>query len=122
MTMMRGKMKTLHFVHLCLEIIESNDLLTLVFYMCKLNISILREDGLEFFIGLEDPHVWMIGAHIDACINILCKRCRGPDNKSFKHNVGIVDTTFYVSILSCFSIMQMCCVGYYMVFNNSKYN
>lgn len=87
-------------MHLCFRIIDFSEFLILVFYLCRLNIGILREEEPKFFVKLERLNIWMSGPHIDACINVLCKGCHGPDNKSFNKNVDIVDTTFFLGILS----------------------
>ncbi|EOY19439.1 Uncharacterized protein TCM_044555 [Theobroma cacao] len=45
------------------------------------NVDILGDQGADFFITLEDPNEEMTSEHIDACLNLLCKRMTGPKSK-----------------------------------------
>ncbi|EOY22973.1 Uncharacterized protein TCM_014994 [Theobroma cacao] len=63
------------------------------------NVSILGDQGADFFITLEDPNEEMTSEHIDACLNLLCKRMTGPKSKLYTTRGCMVDTIFFVNTI-----------------------
>ncbi|KAK0594852.1 hypothetical protein LWI29_001261 [Acer saccharum] len=56
----------------------------------------------SFFRELEDPMEWLGIEHVDAYLNLLCKRKNDPmEKKQFKRKVAVVDCAFFV-IVPCF--------------------
>ncbi|TXG63501.1 hypothetical protein EZV62_010495 [Acer yangbiense] len=50
----------------------------------------------SFFRELEDPTEWLGIEHVDAYINLLCKRKNDPmEKKQFKRKVAVVDCAFF---------------------------
>ncbi|TXG51555.1 hypothetical protein EZV62_024079 [Acer yangbiense] len=50
----------------------------------------------SFFRELEDPMEWLGIEHVDAYINLLCKRKNDPmEKKQFKRKVAVVDCAFF---------------------------
>ncbi|XP_017974803.1 PREDICTED: uncharacterized protein LOC18602188 [Theobroma cacao] len=62
------------------------------------NVGILRDQGADFFITLEDPNEKMTSEHIDACLNLLCKRMTGPKSKLYTTRACMVDMIFFDTI------------------------
>ncbi|XP_017981191.1 PREDICTED: uncharacterized protein LOC108663112 [Theobroma cacao] len=62
------------------------------------DVRILGDQGAEFFKTLEDPKEEMSSEHIDACLNVLCKRMTGPKSKLYTTRACIVDTIFFDTI------------------------
>ncbi|KAK0574756.1 hypothetical protein LWI29_028540 [Acer saccharum] len=53
----------------------------------------------SFFRELEDPTEWLGIEHVDAYINLLCKRKNDPSKKKqFKRKVAVVDCAFFVIV------------------------
>ncbi|WRX24585.1 Ulp1 protease family [Theobroma cacao] len=63
------------------------------------NVGILRDQGADFFITLEDPNEEMTSEHIDACLSLLCKRMTGPKSKLYTTCACMVDTIFFINTI-----------------------
>ncbi|TXG60511.1 hypothetical protein EZV62_015084 [Acer yangbiense] len=74
-----------------------NDL-NLLFHYIGIEASVSQ----SFFRELEDPTKWLGIEHVDAYINLLCKRKNDPmEKKQLKRKVAVVDCAFFV-IVPCF--------------------
>ncbi|WRX16638.1 Ulp1 protease family [Theobroma cacao] len=62
------------------------------------NVDILGDQRADFFTTLEDPNEAMTSEHIDACLNLLCKRMTGLKSKLYITRACVVDTIFFDNI------------------------
>ncbi|KAK0598280.1 hypothetical protein LWI29_033260 [Acer saccharum] len=70
----------------------------LLFRYIGIDVSVSQ----SFFRELEDLMEWLGIEHVDAYLNLLCKRKNDPmEKKQFKGKVAVVDCTFFV-IVPCF--------------------
>ncbi|KAK0606542.1 hypothetical protein LWI29_000361 [Acer saccharum] len=75
----------------------------LLFRYIGIDVSVSQ----SFFRELEDPEEWLGIEHVDAYLNLLCKRKNDPmEKKQFKRKVAVVDCAFFNELTLIWSKIQ----------------
>ncbi|KAK0594877.1 hypothetical protein LWI29_001429 [Acer saccharum] len=75
----------------------------LLFRYIGIDVSVSQ----SFFRELEDPMEWLGIEHVDAYLNLLCKRKNDPmEKKQFKRKVAVVDCAFFNELTLIWSQIQ----------------